>query len=63
MSGLSNCGYTAAEREPLRARWAPALNEHHLFHLVDDAAAFVKDCDQRVLEHAPFFVIGLWRVA
>lgn len=62
ISGLSNCGYDPDERTALIPRWAPRLNEHHLFTQLDDAYAFRELTNQRVTEHAPFFVFGLWRI-
>ena len=62
ISGLSNCGYTDEERPAAVARWGPLLNEHHLFRRVEDADAFRVYSDARVSEHAPFFVLGLWRL-
>lgn len=60
VSGLSNCGYLDAERVEARKRWGYHLNE---FHLIDDlkhAFAFRDFSNQRVPEHAPFFVYGVW---
>lgn len=62
ISGLTNCGYTAAVRGDLQSVWASRLNDFHLFKALDDALAFVNVTNQRVSEHAPFFVIGLWRI-
>ncbi len=62
LSGLSNCGYQAEERAALRLRWAPQLNEHHLFEETAPAFEFRALADERVPEHAPFFVYGLYLV-
>jgi hypothetical protein len=62
ISGLSNCGYSDDEAQAGRARWAPLLNENHLFARVEDAFDFAAYSDARVPEHAPFFVFGLWRI-
>jgi len=62
LSGLMNCGYSTDEVDALRARWAPRLNERHLFGSIEDALAFRKVTDRRVPEHAPFFVYGLYLV-
>jgi hypothetical protein len=62
ISGLSNCGYDVDELPLLRAAWGPKLNAHHLFDAVEDAAAFALLSDRRVTEHAPFHVIGLWKL-
>ena len=62
LSGLMNCGYTADEVDALRRRWGPHLNEHHLFDGVGQAGEFVGVSDQRVEEHAPFFVYGIYSI-
>ena len=62
-SGLSNCSYSPSEVDALRTRWARALNEYHLFRTLDDALSYRQLTDARVPEHAPFAVIGIWRVA
>lgn len=61
-SALSNCSAPEDERESLRASWASALNEHHLFTDVEKAFAFRRFSDDRVPEHAPFFVYALWHI-
>jgi len=61
-SGLSNCGYAPDEVPALRERWGPHLNQYHLFSDVDQAIEFKKLSDDRVREHAPFFVYGLYLV-
>lgn len=61
-SGLSNCGYDGIEASVLRPVWASRLNEHGLFSDLIDALAFRRLTDQRVSEHAPFRVYGLWMV-
>lgn len=60
LSGLSNCGYTPSDR-PHAARFIRSLNRFHLF---DDAAIaldFARFTDQRVDEHAPFHVFGMFQ--
>jgi hypothetical protein len=59
-SGLSNCGYSAAEKPEWQRRWAPRLNDHGLLTTIDDATAFAAACDARIPEHAPFFVYALY---
>ena len=59
ISGLCNCGYKASEVEQLRA-WKDKLNAHGLFSALDDAIAFVDVTNERVKEHAPFYVYGLF---
>ncbi len=63
VSGLSNCGYDAAERDGLAAEWARDLNRNHLFDDLQRAFKFRALTNARVPEHAPFFVIGLWLIA
>jgi hypothetical protein len=63
LSGLSNCGYSAADAVALTARWAPQLNDWHLFDDPEAAAGFAAMTDQRVPEHAPFVVYGLYELA
>lgn len=62
LSGLSNCGYATDEVPALRERWGTHLNAYHLFSDVDQAIEFKKLSDNRVREHAPFFVYGLYLV-
>ena len=59
-SGLSNCGYLPDERAALRGTWSDRLNHHHLFPEPQDALEFCAVTDNRVPEHAPFFVYGLY---
>jgi hypothetical protein len=58
-SGLSNCGYVGNERTEWRSRWGGRVNEFHLFDDPSEASIFAKATNQRVPEHAPFFVYGL----
>lgn len=62
LSALSNCGYKPDEIQSLRARWAKHLNKFHLFTDKSQAIEFKGLSDQRVVEHAPFFVFGLYRI-
>ena len=59
LSGLSNCGYSNDETGSLRARWRGRLNAWHLFNDVTDAFSFRGLANDRVPEHAPFFVFGI----
>lgn len=56
ISGLSNCGYDPENVDALRTEWGPQLNKHHLFRDVGAATEFKRLTDDRVPEHAPFFV-------
>jgi hypothetical protein len=62
VSGLMNCGYLVEDKMKLAPVWAPKLNQHHLFTDVRDALAFLPVTEQRVAEHAPFFVFGIWKI-
>jgi hypothetical protein len=61
VSGLSNCGYIEDEREEWRLKWSRRINNLHLLLDVDDAHEFAQATNQRVAEHAPFYVYGLWK--
>ena len=61
-SGLSNCGYSDAERASHVPTWRASLNGAHLFTEYATARRFADVTDERVREHAPFFVFHLWRV-
>ncbi|QRK05845.1 hypothetical protein JQX13_37765 [Archangium violaceum] len=56
------CGYTESEAPGLRAQWSGHLNEHHLLGDLGRALEFRDASDERVPEHAPFFVFGLWLI-
>ena len=58
VSGLMNCGYTEHERSELSA-WTKDLNEFGLFEDVQRAVDFRSMSENRVPEHAPFFVYRL----
>jgi len=63
LSGLTNCGYTAAEKDALVEDWAAHLNDLHLFGTARAAHRFAEHADRRVPEHAPFYVYGLYACA
>lgn len=62
LSGLSDCGYTPKEVRTLGKRWSPYLNNHHLFTDWQQAVEFQEMTDERVVEHAPFYVYGLYLI-
>jgi hypothetical protein len=63
LSGLMNCGFGPDEDvEALRFHWGPKLNRWHLFDRLEDARKFKELSNQRVQEHAPFYVDGIWLV-
>ncbi len=59
-SGISNCGYPAEEILDWRDGWASRFNEVHLFDDLPTAFAYRDRTNQRVTEHAPFSVCGLY---
>ena len=59
ISGLSDCGYEADELH-LKTGWELALNEWHLFTQKKQAIKFQRMTNQRVDEHAPFCIYGLY---
>ncbi|HSK81017.1 MAG TPA: hypothetical protein VLQ45_31480 [Thermoanaerobaculia bacterium] len=63
-SGLMNCGFLPEleDVEALRLRWGPKLNDFHLFDSRKEAREFKDFSNQRVAEHAPFFIHGIWLV-
>ena len=61
LSGLMNCGY-GGEAEDRLQFFASRLNAFHLFDSVQDADLCRKWMDERVEEHAPFFVHALFKV-
>ena len=62
LSGLMNAGYTDSERETYRQDWGHHLNRHHLFEDLDTALKFKVLTDERVQEHSPFYVYGIYLV-
>ncbi len=63
ISGLSNCGYTEEDDPPkLRREWGPKLNGYGLLMDLQDAVEFTAFTDERVKEHAPFFIYGIWLI-
>jgi hypothetical protein len=63
LGGLTNCGYTSEEAESLAPVWVPLINERHLFGRPEDATAYAAVTAQRVPEHAPFFVYGIYQLS
>lgn len=62
ISGLTNCGYLSDEKEPLARAWASRLNNFGLLASLDDAMEFKRLTDERVKEHSPFWIYGIWRI-
>lgn len=63
ISALSNCGYLSSkENSAARLCWGNKLNHSHLFDEIEEALAFRTASNERVPEHSPFFVYGLYLV-
>lgn len=58
ISAVSNCGYTQQEKAQL-SEWIPRLNKWGLLATRAWADAFVAIANERVPEHAPFYVVEL----
>jgi hypothetical protein len=62
-SALTNCGYgNEFDRSKAEATWSDRLNENHLFDKIEFAKCMRHESNVRVPEHAPFFVLRLYRV-
>jgi hypothetical protein len=61
-SGISNCQFHPGDVLDWRDRWADRFNDHHLFDDLPTAFAYRDVAGRRVPEHAPFAVMGLYRV-
>ena len=63
-SGLTNWGFDklTEDVEGIRKKYVPALNAYHLFDTLEAAKEFQILSDERVQEHAPFFVFGIWLI-
>jgi hypothetical protein len=59
-SGLMNCGYTPDQKTVLSTRFGSRLNNHGLFDDPEAAQDFCVACNDRIPEHAPFVVYGIW---
>jgi hypothetical protein len=63
LSGLSNCGFLPGDDvQALREKWSDKLSDHHLFERLESAVEFRALSDQRIVEHSPFFVFGIWSI-
>jgi len=63
ISGLSNCGYKEEEKRSLGKLWGKRLNKYGLLPSLGDAVEFREMTNGRVPEHAPFWIIGIHRLA
>lgn len=61
LSGLMNCPFTSAEKMEL-SRFAKELNRFHLFRTPGPASVFRHLSNERVPEHAPFLVYGVYEL-
>lgn len=59
-SGLSNCGYTQDEMKYCQEKYLPFLNNHGLFDNFDIALDFLNYTNERVKDHAPFYIYSLY---
>lgn len=59
-SGLTNCGFTPAEKGPFLQRYSRALNNYGLFDDYKLATEYARETNLRVPGHAPFLVFGMW---
>lgn len=59
-SGLSNCGYTQDEMKYCQEKYLPFLNNHGLFDNFDIALDFMNYTNERVKDHAPFYIYSLY---
>ena len=64
LSGLLNCGFSPKNEniEKLKNKWSRHLNAHHLFNNLNKAVEFKNLSNERIKEHAPFFVYGIYKV-
>lgn len=59
ISGLANCSYKSGEKERLSS-YVPLLNQYGLFNSYVHANEFCEKTNERVPEHAPFCIQGIW---
>jgi hypothetical protein len=65
LSALSNCGaFTVNEIDSgHKSFWIEKLNDFHLFSDVVHAKLFVETANIAVVEHKPFFSMGVWALS
>jgi hypothetical protein len=61
-SAVSNCGFAPDDVLGWRDTWGARFNRFHLFDDLPTAFAYRDASNRRVAEHAPFSVLGLYRV-
>jgi hypothetical protein len=63
LSGLTNCGYNKVDKKTIESnKWENDLNSYHLFNSIDIANEFRKFTNNRVNEHAPFYIFGIYLI-
>jgi hypothetical protein len=62
LSGLLNFATRLTEMQLAREKYAPYLNNHHLFSTPDYALEYKEWCNTRDPGHGPFYVFGLYLV-
>ncbi len=62
ISALSNCGYAEEEKRKLPSQWARRLNDFGILRRYEDALEFRDLSDNRIAEHAPFWIYGMHRL-
>lgn len=60
-SGLFD-GILTPKLRNTRHEWASKLNKHHLFTDLDDALSYIPLANERMADHAPFIVYGLYLI-
>lgn len=61
-SGLSNCDFPDRHDREFVADWIPRINDSGLIATMEDADRFRKSLNNKVAEHAPFLIIGIFRL-
>lgn len=61
-SFITNAGYLESEFKSLHRRWAPHLNNHHLFAEQKEALGYVAVAYERDRQHGPFSAYGLYLI-
>lgn len=59
ISGLMNISFEPPKAE-IAKKYSKDLNKFGLFDLAKKASNYCQECNQRIPEHAPFIVYGIW---
>lgn len=64
LSGLTNCGFDKETEDiaAFRQRYVPHLNSYHLLDSTEIAISFRDLSNERVKEHAPFYIFAIWHI-